>query len=296
LLVRWLTEDGKQRAKKIQRILASGEHLDRLPHLLSSLPYVDEVTPQLDLRGLRLAEQTIDFQAVDLSHAHLEFVHHIGGLWDCQMVGTCFDGCYAINAIFEKDFTSASFVGATLNGSRFTESKLTQANFTDARLITARLNEADCQAALFKSADMRFAYCARADFRAADLRDANLTEAVLGRIQFDEQTLLQGANLTGARMSEDFKAFALRSGAIVRESQGEYALVELDTTVTILRRRNTDHHLDEVLAQLTRMREKLMNTHNYAWIDALSEVVSSELLQEVIEAEERAIKTMGYYV
>lgn len=95
---------------------------------------------------------------------------------------------------------------------------------------------------------------------------------------------------------EEFKAFALRSGAIVRESQGEYVLVEFDTTLTILRRRNTDHHLDEVLAQLACRREKLMNTYDYAWIDALGEVVSSELLQEVIEAEEQAIKTMGYYV
>lgn len=79
-------------------------------------------------------------------------------------------------------------------------------------------------------------------------------------------------------------------------SSGEYALIEFDTTVTILRRRNTDHHLDEVLEQLGRMRDKLVNTHNFAWIDALGEVVSAELLQEVIEAEERAIKTMGYYV
>ena len=296
LEARWLTEKGKQVATEVSQALFKQASVDTLVQLVTPLPYIEEVAPALDLRGLPAEERNIEFFMADFSGAHLEYVYDIGLIDGCQMVGTFLDGCYSVNAIFSEDFTRASFVESILQGVRFSDAKAPEANFTRARLAKAWLNRANFQKATFVDADMRFTFCSKSDFRGANLTGADFTDASLRGILFDSETRLQGTNLTGVDMRDEFRAFALESGAILGERQGAYELAELDTTVKILGQTNSDGHLDNAIEQLLQIREHIPGHHTYPWVDELAKYVSEEILQEVIDAEEQAIKTMGYYL
>ena len=111
LEARWVTEEGKQIAREVNQALFRGTNMDELRQLTTTLPYVEEVAPALDLRGLPAEERNIEFFRTDFSGAHLEYVYDIGLVDGCQMVGTVLDGCYSVNAIFYEDFTRTHKAG-----------------------------------------------------------------------------------------------------------------------------------------------------------------------------------------
>ena len=296
LEARWLTEEGKQVATEVSQALFKQASVKTLVQLVTPLPYIEEVAPALDLRGLNTEKQDLGFLWTDFSGAHLEYVYDIRIINGCQMRGTFLDGCYAVNSVFYEDFTRASFVESILQGVRFSDAKAPEANFTRAHLACAWLNRANFQKATFVDADMRFTFCPSADFRGADLSGADLTDASLGFILFDQETRLQGTNLIGTDINDDLRAFALESGAILGENQGAYDLAELDTTVKILRKMNTDGRFDEAIERLIQIRDHIPGHPMYPWISELKPYISQEILDEVLDVDQQAIKTMGYYL
>lgn len=276
--------------------------VEELQRIVVSLPFQEEVAPALDLRGLHLEHRSISFLLdIDLSLAHLEYVNEIGSVGAARMVGTVFNQCRAINALFIADFTSASFVQATLQGVRFIKAILVSANFSRAKLALAHFREADCINASFHEADMRFTDCTKADFRGANLAGADLTEANLYAIKFDEKTRLQGANLCDATLDEAFRTFAEQSGALLSQETEVSSFValtqaQLAATIEHLKRDNTAGHFDAAVDCLIKQSQKLARDPEYPWSEEMHKILSPAMEQEVIERYAEVQKTLAYYL
>ena len=76
LEARWLTTGGKQVARELSQVLSKRTSMDILRQLTVILPYVEEVTPALDLRGLRIEGQDVEFVWSDFSGARLDVNSH----------------------------------------------------------------------------------------------------------------------------------------------------------------------------------------------------------------------------
>jgi uncharacterized protein YjbI with pentapeptide repeats len=279
---RWKTPEGEQRATAIMAALAQRTSSERLREFVQGLPFVEEVAPALDLRGMRFKE-LLTLRDVDLSGARLDLSILGGHLANCRMVGTVFDGCEAVNLTLQGDFSHASFAGANLKGVRFTGSILAGANFTKAKLQSANLQNADCTNAIFADADMRFTTCAYADFNGADFSRASLNGSSLGGVRFDERTRFAGTDLTGAVMDPGLERFA-RQAAIMQASQGGYELAEFDAALAVLKEANSDGHLTQVLRRMEELRPRLQREPGFDWGTQLAGELTAELIAEVAAA------------
>lgn len=342
LEARWETPAGRAMAEKVCTLLETGvqqeggqaqKHTDRsdpratalwpsfpintadiarqavtaneLQDAISSLPFQEEVAPVLDLRGLHRDQGAVKLlKDLDLSGAHLDYME-IDMVGASRMVGTIFDHCRSINALFIADFTSASFVQALLPGVKFLEATLVDANFRQAKLALAELRECNCQNVLFIEADLRFVDAWHADLQkanltGADLTEANLAKANLSGIQFNEQTRLQGTNLYGAILDDPFRAFAEQAGAILREDQDpsftEHERAKLAAIITILQRDNDDGRLDPAIACLIEQARHFANDPSYPWSMEMHQQLSPEMEQEVIERYGEVGRTLAYYL
>lgn len=312
---RWETSEGLFMAQEVCRLLARGVPGSSEPRLvteaelqqlISSLPFREEVAPRLDLRGLHLDQESVDlYQASDLSGARLEYAGEIGAISATRMVGTIFDGCRATNSHFSADFTSASFVGAHLQGVRFFGSSLVRATFRQAKLALASLREINCQQASFDEADLRFVDAWHADLRGAnlagaDLTEANLADTDLSSIQFNEQTRVQGADLYGARLDEPFRAFAEQAGGLLRKDQvrlfKEREKVILAAIIRVLKEDNESGHLDAAIACLEELAQHFAPDPEYSWSMKAEEALSPELMQEVMERYAQVSRALAYYL
>ncbi|HLG66162.1 MAG TPA: pentapeptide repeat-containing protein [Ktedonosporobacter sp.] len=313
LMARWEAEPGgtliQSVCQKLEQLDAS---IETLQQLLSRLPFIEEVAPHMDFRGLHLPQASrtsneyIFIKKKNLSGARFDYLTDIGNIVDCQMQKTIFDEMFCINGIFSSDFSEASFVRATLKGVRLWNSNLSEANFRQARLGKADLSEVSCHRATFLEADLRFSKCPGADFRGADLSGADLSGADLRGIQFDDQTRLQGANLRSASMSTEFRAFARSAGAIVTEPAEHmqvYDLACLDALIALMQEQayNQDGHLDRLIPYVVAQREKLAEDPYYYWDEELGKelrkVTSEEMVKEVFDVlYPEAMRLLAYYL
>jgi uncharacterized protein YjbI with pentapeptide repeats len=308
---RWETAEGQRIAREVRRLLATGMPgatgprevtAAELQQLVVSLPFNEEIAPRLDLRGLHLDQESIDlYQASDLSGAHLEYAYEIGAIMATRMVGTVFDACRSTNAIFSADFTSASFVAASLQGVRFWDSILVEADFRQAKLALAEFRDRDCRRASFVEADLRFADLVQADLRGSDFSGANLTEANLSGVKFDEQTRLQGANLRGATLDEQFRAFAQQAGAVLSPetpdpSFYERELAELAAVIRLLREDNEHGHLDVAIVCLTEQLQRFAHDPTYPWSQEMHKALSPDMEQKVLEYYGEVGRALAYYL
>lgn len=311
---RWETSEGQQLAREVCHLLARGVSGPSRPRevtraelqwLTASLPFREEVAPSLDLRGLHLSQERVNlYQALDLSGAHLDYVYEIGGIVATRMIGTIFDGCYSTNADFFADFTSASFVGAKLQGVHFLRSTLVQTNFRQAKLALAEFRELDCRRASFVEADLRFSELNRADLRGADFSGANLTEANLAKanligIQFNEKTQLRGTDLYDALLDEPFRAFAEQAGGLLRDDQDpsfkELEWEKLLAAIKVLKQDNEQGRLDAAISCLEELSRQDEHDLKHVWIEA-EKILSPELMQEVLERYAEVGRALAYYL
>lgn len=130
--------------------------------------------------------------------------------------------------------------GAFLQGLRLPSAHLSRSNFTAADVRNSNLNSADLSFAELASANLREsslhninfddANLAEADLSGADLSEADLSRTNLAGADLRNTNLanlrwrnvrdLKGANIFGVKNApEGFMAFALRNGAIQRESE-----------------------------------------------------------------------------
>lgn len=291
---RWQTADGQSTVSAIMDELQHGVTAPQLREITGTLPYSDEVSPRLDLRGFPFKKLFI-LRDLDLSGARLDYAVFGGNLSNCRMVETVLDGVEAVNLTMRHDFTRASFIKANVKGAHFLQSLLVEANFTQARLQSGSLKEAICVGAIFRDADLRFIVGARADFRNADLSGADLTEASLGGIRFNERTILAGTILAGAGMDRDFRAYAQDAGAILVSQQGGFELAAFDATLTVLQQWNSDSHLDAIIAAIAPQRERVVENPSYDWVSPLEGSFSPAIIQEVLAAFQEASSDLPHY-
>jgi uncharacterized protein YjbI with pentapeptide repeats len=184
----------------------AGANARGLTVLKMSLP--DWQATGADLTGATFIET--DLTAADFSEASLRNVCFIG----CKLDGVNFYGAKLSAASFARGTSvkSAQFAGADLSGAGFREAALADCEFTQANLENADFTAADLSAAIlvrvrainakftaanFAKADLTHGNFFGADLYRANLRGANLTdagfvEANLGRVQLDEDTVLDG--------------------------------------------------------------------------------------------------------
>jgi uncharacterized protein YjbI with pentapeptide repeats len=316
LEARWEADEGKRLARTLYPLLDVGATtMNELKQMVNQLPFIEEVAPQLDLRGLHLLaeeilmDEFIVIKHMDLSGARFDYLRHVGNIVSCRMHGTVFDEMSCINGIFGSDFSHASFVKATLQGVRFWRGQVSGANFHQARLGLADFSEIACDGASFVEADMRFSDLDKADVRGTDFRGANLNGSGLRGILFDEQTRVQGANLRDASMDEDFRTFAQRGGAIINTSENQtpdYDLACVDALIAVMQEEeyNEDGHLDPVLPYVLAQREKLAHSEerpSYPWRDELGDELekafSEDLLNEVFDVlAPEGMRLLAYYL
>jgi uncharacterized protein YjbI with pentapeptide repeats len=234
---RWNTGEGVAQAEKARKALlcrsamtaykddAELGPLDtsivpELADILVGFPYADEVAPALDLRGFVFDMQ---LRQLDLSNVRFDFAVFAKSIGTCVFSASVFDGAEAHQSLGE-DFQRASFRKARFKRVSLYGANLAETDFTEASLRDARLKGASCRRAILANADLRESYCACADFRAADLSAANFKGATLGGVVFDRTTKLEGAVLTDASLSPDFREYALSAGAVIGCGEGTYPL------------------------------------------------------------------------
>ncbi|MBV9617468.1 MAG: pentapeptide repeat-containing protein [Ktedonobacteraceae bacterium] len=318
LLARWETPEGLQLAEQVRQALNEpGSRRRGLPQggirpldpslvsRLARLPFADEVSAQIDLRGFHIQTTRLNLKYTDLSNVRLDSAYEIRCIINCQTAGAILDGCHSINGIFSgQALNGISLVGASLNGGMFEDANMSEANLQGAHLVVADFSRANCTQASFPGADLRFANAHDANVSGADLREADLTEANLGGVLFDSRTRLQGANLWGALLSPDFRTFAQQAGAQLTPRQTHVAKqqVELNATIKALQEKNADGHLDEAIALLSAERNQAPDPldPDYVVQHALDErfdrAGSPAWVEEVWETWYETEKALAYYV
>ncbi|MGH2390093.1 MAG: pentapeptide repeat-containing protein, partial [Chloroflexota bacterium] len=159
-------------------------------------------------------------------------------------------------------------------------------------LRSARLPDGKCRNVIFECATMLFAECPRADFRGANLSGADLRGAVLGGVRFNNETRLEGANLTDASMDDSFIRFASRHGAILGPPSGTDELAQFVATIEELERTNDRHQFNGVLAEMYRLRAIMARDPFYDWSSDLAGLLPPALMEEVLEAVREATSNM----
>src|SRR5579884_864535 len=122
LTARWETPEGQQVVEDLYRTFTTGVTVEQLHAIVSTLPYVDEVAPHLDLRGLRRSRKVIFVRFLDLPGVRAEYSALRGNLSDGNWSGAIFDEADITQLDFELDLTGASFVKVNAKGTRFDKS------------------------------------------------------------------------------------------------------------------------------------------------------------------------------
>lgn len=312
LIARWETAEGKALAEEALQALRSPAGAKPGPikaldaaflQRLQTLPFVAEVAPQIDLRGLHLDQRDIDFNERDLSGVRLDYAFPINFISDCRVAGTIFDHTYSVYGSFlQEDLQEISLVGASFRGAVFSRANLSKANLQGARLALANLTHANCSQANMQGADVRFSDANHANLCGADLREASFTESNLGAVAFDEQTLIQGADLRGCNLSDDFRTFARQRGALLTDEQTSSAkeLARLDATLKHLRQNNIDGHLNVAITLVQAAREKFEQDPDYPYYQGMEEAFaqagSPQLLDEVMRVWMEASKALAHFL
>ncbi len=309
LTTRWETEEGKQLASEVQQALnpARDRRLtseirvpltNELRQRLVMLPFADEVAHRIDLRGVHTSRDDLFLIQVDLAGTHLEYAE-LALIRDSKLDEAILDSCRAINSRMYGDLSRVSLVDAVLNGVQFLQVNLSGAQLQGAHLVKAELREAICTGASFLAADLRFSDCRRVDFRGADLREIDLTQASLEEVQFDEHTRLRGANLQGANMHAEFRAFAQQAGALLGDAHKARSFVELDVTIKMLQESENSRIL-AAIPIIVAVRAELARDPQRDWPDTIAEALSqagyADLEDEVFETWGDSSKAMGYYI
>lgn len=312
LIARWETEEGKALAGEALQVLRSPAGAKPGPiqpldaaflQRLQALPFVAEVAPQIDLRGLHLEGERLSFKERDLSGVRLDYAFPINFISDCRVAGTFFDYAYSVYGSFlQSDLQEISLVGASFQGGTFSRANLSGANLQGAHLALANLTSANCSRADLRGADVRFSNAHHANLCGADLREADFTESNLGLAVFDEQTQVQGANLRGCNLSADFRAFAQQRGALLTdEIMGPVRdLALFDATLKRLRARNTDGHLDVMVALMEAEGEKFARDPDYQYYEGMREAFtqagSPQWIDEVMEVWTETSKALAHFL
>ena len=310
LLTRWETTDGQQLAELTFRMLAANwsetnpasvRTLDpALVSRLSTLPFADEVAPRVDLRGLHFQENALPIGNIDLTNVSLDYAFPITMLSNCRTAGAILDQAFSVYGTFTRQQLAAiSLAGASFQGGGFQNANLSEANLQGARLALTNFSLVDCTKAILIGADLRFANVHHTNFSGADLREVDFTEANLGDVIFDAQTRLQGANLQGAYLSDDLRAFAQQSGARLSAEQTNSAreLAQLEATLTALQNQNADAQL---LALVRAERDQFALDPDYDYYqgleDAFTSAGSPQWLDEVMETWSDVSSALARYL
>lgn len=220
-----------------------------------------------------------------LVNTRFDFATLGGHVCGCYAPGANFNAVKAAGLLFQDDdLHGGTFVGASLKRCYFGRSNLNSANFSNAKLQTAQFTGASCRDAMFLGADMRLAYCVDAEFSGADLSGVDMTEANLTRIRFDENTKVTGTILRGVTMSDHFRGFAERSGAILGPESGLHVIASFDATAKILEKENKDGSLTAVLQKMPLLRQRLVENPKLVWEDELIKESAPELANLLTEA------------
>lgn len=301
LIARWETQEGQQKVESLYQYFKVPAKLsvtlEQLHTLVDSLPYTDEVAPNLDWRGLHLGKD-IYIRDLDLPRVRLDYSALRGNLHDGNWSGAVFDGADVTSLSFGLDLTRASFIKVNARKVRFTQSTLTGANFSEAKLIGAYLNKVPCNGANFSNADMRDSSCLGTDLRGANLTGTNLVRASLGHVLFDASTKIEGANFTGTSLSENFKAFVVERGGQPNpyEKPPDYDLAVFDATIALVQEGNKNGFLDQLLAVLTTIRQQLHDNPQYDWEPFVEASLPAHLQDLFYEVYEEGMGQAEYYM
>jgi uncharacterized protein YjbI with pentapeptide repeats len=318
LLARWETTEGQQLAERVCRALdplragrkapwqgrnAGVQQLDALlVGQIAQLPFADEVSPQIDLRGLHLPgeDEHINLKYTNLSNVRLDYAYRISKIIGCEVRGAVLDGAISINGSFSREALSGiSLVGAAFRGGSFNACDLTEANLRGASLVLVKMSKARCVDADISGVDLRFADLHDTDLSGTDLRETTLTEANLADVIFNNGTRLQGADLRGALLSPDFRAFAQQSGAQLSKEQTFWAktLAEYDAVIRVLQKENTDGSQDEAIRLMTSIRNKLANDpEGFSFEEAVKQAGNPPWIEHVYEIWGEVSRRLVYYI
>jgi hypothetical protein len=153
-----------------------------------------------------------------------------------------------------------------------------------------------------RGTDLRFADLHGANLCGADLREAQLLEANLGDVVFDEQTQVQGADLRGSYLSDDFRAFAQQRGALLSDEMTNSVreLAELDALLQHLRENNGSGRLNAVIPVVEAARASFARNPDYETYEGVPEALRrAGLARFVDEVEEMSLevsKALAYFL
>ena len=300
LRARWETPEGLQKREVLYQAFRSKAATpltkEQLHELMNTLPYADEVSPRLDLRGLQLTKD-IFVRNLDLPGVRLDYSALRGNLSDGNWSGAVFDEADVTRINFSLDLSNASFIKADARKAWFTQSILTRADFNEAKLIGAYLKEVPCNGASFRKADMRSSSCVKTDFRGADLTEANLSSAALGGLLFDEDTIVRDADFTGTALDDAFEAFIARAGAKpkVNKKTSDDEVATFDATLVLLQESNRDGSLSPLITTVAMIRQHIKEDVDYDW-EPLLEPLSPQLQEIFWEAYEEGMGRAEFYM
>jgi uncharacterized protein YjbI with pentapeptide repeats len=268
---------------------------DMMKSLIDGMPFVDEVAPALDLRGLKF-EPLVWLRCIVLDGARFEH-SELPAMAASSARRCAFDQCTAKGVRLGGNFAECSFREARLRECDFCGSVLEAADFGGAQLTNCRFVESDCRRANFSGAKMRFVEMPMADLCGANLSGADLTDAVLGKVRFDDSTRMAGAVLTGASVSPDFLAYSLEAGAVRQESvPSAWVIAVLDDTCRRIERQRgvaEESLIDAALTHVKDAKARYLNDPAFDWMNRIETECPPHLRALVFEAWQDAMLAPG---
>lgn len=180
--------------------------LDVLKEQVAELPYVEEVLPELDLRGFTMPEfETL--YLLDLKGARLDYLTlGVGGINYCDLTDAVLDHMQGEAVRISGEFRRCSFVGAQLNRANLSHLHFVQAIFDKANLQEVTLKESNLRTASMREADLRNADLTYAILLNTDFTDADLRGTSLHKVEFNDETVFHGARINNyTRISDDLR-------------------------------------------------------------------------------------------
>jgi uncharacterized protein YjbI with pentapeptide repeats len=293
---RWKTTSGKIAARAVENALRHGSDIDELHGYTAGMPYIDEVAPNLDLRGIELPN-LVAVRASDLS----------GVRFDAAQMNWNFGGCTLRKAVFDRanghnvdfggcDLSGGSLVGARLPGAIFYGARLIDSDLSGIRMHSGQLKGADCRGAKFVGADLRMVWAADADIRGADFREANLVGASLGRVKWNETTRFEGAQMSWEGTPTGISTQAIAQGAKLTSEKAEWQLGLVDATRKVLEERNRSGKLTRIVRRMETLRLDVERDPQTLWANKLQKELSEKEWREFQEAVQTAASNMGVFL
>jgi uncharacterized protein YjbI with pentapeptide repeats len=296
LTSRWKTPAGKIAVRAITNALRSGTSVGELQGYVANLPGIDEVAPNLDLRGLKLPElgavRRADLGGTRFDHAEVSWA--FGG---SSLRGCSFNRAEGRNADFGGcDLTGASAVRANLPGAVFFGAKLVDANLAGIKMRSGQLKAADCTRAIFREADLRLVWAADAHFDGADFSGADLVGASLGRATWNEATRFDGAILSPEGTPAELRAHALAQGATLKSEKGDFELALLRATRAAFVSENDLGEADPIARRLDDLIELIRRDPTTPWSRQLFAGLNEAQRTNVQRALRKAANNIGAYL